>query len=209
MYQNDNNILSSYIEEGTIKSLWGNAKIKRQLVGNLYISTGKVFAVDPFIVSEYDKPFIKKVPQGSYPVYLSIITTEAGDQRAALATIQFSNEKPQTWELAITDDQDISTLQDDEYFGYGVDAGTGCFMDQDTFHKFYALSEDNEYTDMLIDEMQKTYVDTWSYLNKEIEENCNIIMFSSGIGDGSYPSFFGIDSNGNICCLVTDFMILE
>ena len=33
--------------------------------------------------------------------------------------------------------------------------------------------------------------------------------FSSGYGDGAYPSYFGFDEDGKPCVLVTDFLVLE
>ena len=37
----------------------------------------------------------------------------------------------------------------------------------------------------------------------------NVIGFSSGFGDGAYPSWFGLDANGDPLVLLTDFGILE
>lgn len=37
----------------------------------------------------------------------------------------------------------------------------------------------------------------------------NLIAFSSGWGDGCYPSFFGYDAHNSLVCLVTDFEVLR
>ncbi|PRS80614.1 hypothetical protein C6348_08240 [Bacillus sp. YBWC18] len=35
-------------------------------------------------------------------------------------------------------------------------------------------------------------------------------MFTTGFGDGMYPSFWGLDDeNGEPACLVTDFLIMD
>ncbi|PRS67378.1 hypothetical protein C6347_14900 [Bacillus sp. NMTD17] len=34
-------------------------------------------------------------------------------------------------------------------------------------------------------------------------------MFTTGFGDGMYPSFWGLDENGEPACLVTDFLIMD
>jgi Protein of unknown function (DUF4241) len=34
-----------------------------------------------------------------------------------------------TWEPALRPGEDPATLQPDEFFGFGVDTGTGCFLD--------------------------------------------------------------------------------
>jgi hypothetical protein len=35
-----------------------------------------------------------------------------------------------------------------------------------------------------------------------------VIAFTAGYGDGEYPSYWGRDDAGQICCFVTDFLIL-
>ncbi|WP_317615143.1 MULTISPECIES: DUF4241 domain-containing protein [Bacillus] len=37
----------------------------------------------------------------------------------------------------------------------------------------------------------------------------DIAMFTTGFGDGMYPSFWGLDENGEPACLVTDFLIMD
>jgi hypothetical protein len=34
-------------------------------------------------------------------------------------------------------------------------------------------------------------------------------MFKSGWGDGFYATYIGYDKSGNICRLVTDFVVIE
>lgn len=43
----------------------------------------------------------------------------------------------------------------------------------------------------------------------KIDGKASIAMFSSGWGDESYPSFWGYDENGEVACLVTDFLVTE
>ncbi len=39
------------------------------------------------------------------------------------------------------------------------------------------------------------------------ESQANVIAFSSGWGDGIYPTYFGYDEQGNVVCAVTDFQL--
>jgi hypothetical protein len=57
--------------------------------------------------------------------------------------------------------------------------------------------------------MQETYIDTWCYANYSLNDDCNVVMFSSGLGDGVYGSFWGFDGTPTPVCLVTDFGITE
>ncbi len=45
--------------------------------------------------------------------------------------LNLGKQAPVKWELATRIGEDLSTLSANEVFGYGVDSGTGCFMDAD------------------------------------------------------------------------------
>lgn len=82
-------------------------------------------------------------------------------------------------------------------------------MDLKAAQAFDERMNDESYSEALIAEMEKTYVHTWSWANLEMdtETNANVIMFSSGLGDGCYASYFGFDEEHNPMMLVTDFVI--
>jgi hypothetical protein len=75
------------------------------------------------------------VPLGSHPVLLSIATYVAYEyseqtERVACALLRFAETTPVRWEAALTVEQYPSTLDPGELFGYNVEAGTGCFVDE-------------------------------------------------------------------------------
>ncbi|MCZ9874187.1 DUF4241 domain-containing protein [Brachyspira hyodysenteriae] len=41
------------------------------------------------------------------------------------------------------------------------------------------------------------------------DSDSNIVLFTSGYGDGYYPSYFAYDENDNICALYTIFIDLN
>ena len=104
--------------------------------------------------------------------------------------------------MALTAGQSLDDLPEGDFHGYGVDSGTGCFVDVDTVRLF-----DEADADQLIAELAKTYVHTWSWANLVVNPATggNLAAFSSGFGDGGYPSYFGYDGSGCLVCLVTDF----
>ena len=65
--------------------------------------------------------------------------------------------------------------------------------------------------DVIADEMDKTYVDTWSWADVTLdpETGLNIVVFSTGMGDGLYASYIGFDEGGRVAALVTDFGLFE
>lgn len=183
-------------------------------IGQVHLPTGKIVACDPLTFSE-PEPLALSVPPGTYPV---ILVEDIEFRSFAFAMIRFSDMEPVSWELALMQEEKAEELEDDEFFGYPVDAGLGCFMDLETAKKFLAREEDlqnrlgdsfdNLYTHeiaAILEENNEKWADY--HIHEGQPENC--IMFASGFGDGIYPSYWGKDANGNICCLVTDFLILE
>jgi hypothetical protein len=39
--------------------------------------------------------------------------------------------------------------------------------------------------------------------------DCNLIAFKSGLGDGLYATYAGLDPQGEVAVVVTDFMVLD
>ena len=178
-------------------------------LGRLVVTSGSIAASDP-LVDPTPRPFQQRIPNGSHSVAVAVACYEGGDERVAFARVRLTETSPITWRMATTFGQDTATLRADEYFGYGVDAGTGCFMDPRAGELLSArMDEESEFYNVIIEGMDRTYRHTWSWFDFTPAEGRpeNIICFSSGFGDGSYPSFFGFDSQGAVCALVTDFCL--
>jgi len=194
-------------------------------LGDLNLPTGQIIVCDPLVRLWDAIPFNRTVKRGTYPVTACIAKTEDAGDRYAFVKIEFSSERAVAWEMALIDGQDISILQDDQFFGFGVDAGTGCFCDAQT-QKFY-----NEWVDDLDKQNPSENIAYNKFIAPGFEKNAkepnnpddigdwlnfylptrpdqNIIMFSSGYGDGHYPSYWGVNAEGNICSLLIDFQVI-
>lgn len=176
-------------------------------IGPLLIKEGLIIACDPFLYND-DPPFTTQFPIGSFPVDLAVAQIN-DDERVAFARISFSGNKPVSWTMAVIEGQDLSTLTEEQIFGYGVDAGTGAFLDVSGGRELQSyLSADSNNFQVLIDAMEVNYKDTWDWLIWE-QGGSNVAMFKSGWGDGAYASYIGYDENGQICRLVTDFCVID
>ncbi|MDP9263545.1 MAG: DUF4241 domain-containing protein [Acidobacteriota bacterium] len=183
---------------------FGNISVSIRNIGELWVPTGRIVACDPFVFAE-TLSFPQTIIPGKYPVMLSIAVLE-NDQRTGCAMLKLSDQPVSRWEMAVLPGQDKGSLKEREFFGYPVDSGTGCFMDEDSAHTLRTrLQQDDKYFEEIIHAMDKTYVNTWSWANIEVATERNVITFSSGFGDGLYGSYFGYDSSGRPACLVTDF----
>src|SRR5262245_46489788 len=178
-----------------------------QVGGHIDIRSGKLAAFDPLVEFEAE-PFEKQFPLGSFPLHLAIAGT-GEDERIALAKIVFSSERIARWELALVKGQDPSTLKKGEFFGYAVDSGTGSFMDEKAMRAYASRRqrEGEEFDDFLINEMEKTYAHTRSWLMFSTDQG-KVALFSTGYGDGSYPSYYAYSDQGKLVALITDFGVV-
>jgi hypothetical protein len=194
-------------------------------LGELFVPSGEIIVCDPLAGYFHAKSLTKIVKPGWYPVTISVAKTKNSGERYAIAKLEFSKDKATRWELALIEGQDIKELkEEDEFFGFPVDAGLGCFMDAKT--KYFYNEFDNEfmkdhpdgniYDDLFAAEFKKNAKDQndtrdigdWLNFHLPNKQDMNVIMFHSGYGDGVYPSYWGVTDGGDICSLIIDFMVL-
>lgn len=177
--------------------------------GILNVPSGKIVACDPLANPERDA-FTRTIPIGKYPVHLYLHKDESA---IGLAWLEVTKEEPVTWEMAVLQDQKIEDLKEDYYYGYPVDAGIGCFMDALSADFLCAVNDSlyesrgndfNYYDDIIAHEMAKNE-DLYTNHFPSDDSKLNVIMFSSGWGDGVFASYWGLDATGKVACLVTDF----
>ena len=108
----------------------GNMGVDVLDIGAVNFPTGTIFACDPLVELEEALPFIQTIPAGTYPVKICVVPSEKYGDRYACVKVEVSQEKPVRYELGMTGKEDLDEeLDEDEYFGFGVDAGMGCVAD--------------------------------------------------------------------------------
>lgn len=178
-------------------------------IGSILLPTGHIVACDPF-TEIHTRAFQRTVEPDAYAVFLAIANYGI-DQRVAAAMILFAVDvRPVHWEFAIEADSDP-----EPNFGYIVDSAKGCFMDLKLARRLYRQAESGR-LDRYQRRIESQLVEndrwpTWSWANVRVttEPETNIVGFTTGIGDGTYPSFFGLDNAGHAICLITDFGLLD
>jgi len=181
-------------------------------IGNVELTSGRIVASDP-LVGPGRPALVRTVPPGDYPV-----TLYEAFGRIAAGSIRFAEGKPVRWELALIPGQDINALKGEEFFGYPVDAGLGCYMDADTYALIQerekqvraekSSSDINYYDDVLAPELEANK-DKYAMHRPVAGERGNVAIFWSGWGDGFYPVFWGLDAGGRPLVLFTDFGVTE
>lgn len=195
-------------------------------VGKVNFPTGQVMACDPLVSLEDALPFLQSIPVGAYPVLISVMLSKEYGDRYVAVKLAVSNNQPVRYELAVCGDENLEELTDeDESFGFGVDAGMGCICDyqlQQDFKRYWkgrlAQDEDidpyNDLFDDLLDQNSKEHPQYQrpggDWLNWAVPESkCNLALFASGWGDGVYPTYFGYDAQGQVCGVYILFIDIE
>ncbi|PDY46652.1 cytoplasmic protein [Bacillus pseudomycoides] len=190
-----------------------NSEVLRpEMLEHLKVTSGKMVACDPLIFNK--NSFEQTIQPGTYPI---VIWWHKEDDVIAGAELKLSESKVTGWKMATKPGQNVSELEEGYIFGYPVDTGLGCFADVEAIDKLKEIEDrlqqelGEEFIslyDDVIDDVLTEHDDEWGNCVVCEETESNIIMFRSGYGDGFYPSYWGIDENGKIVSLVTDFQVL-
>jgi Protein of unknown function (DUF4241) len=175
-------------------------------IGKIKISSGRIIACDPLHVDEYGKPFTQLFPTGEFPVQLAITHLD-GDESIAFARISFSDEPVERWQFALQAGQPARNVGDEDIQGFAADAGIGIFVDEEASKKL----DRNRLTDTdteMYQEMKKHQHKNWRYAMYNFGTH-NLAAFTTGLGDGYFASYIGLDANGKPCRLVTDFGLFD
>ncbi|TXT59328.1 MAG: hypothetical protein BAJALOKI1v1_1440007 [Promethearchaeota archaeon] len=223
------NLLKKFQEVTDYKQLfkvnkYKNTKLFRIYPGKLKIPTGKIVAGDPFLIFHCNH-FEKTISPGEYEVELIFLELPTAGNRLAIARIVVSEKDAQYWELALLKNEDIGELAKGEFIGFVVDSGLACFIDHQFCKEFTTTmdglyrknSNFNYYDDVLAAEFAENAFnkndprDVGDWTNHKFDSNSigNVMIFSSGFGDGLYPVYWGIDNEGKITDLLIDFFVIS
>lgn len=174
-----------------------------QRAGVLDVPSGRLVACDPLSDARL-RTFQRMVPAGRYPVLLSRWTSEAQhDERIAAAMVRFSEAPAVRWELALREGDDAQKLRRKSDAAFPVDSGNGCFMDADRVKQWSSRNA----------EAREVLVNTGRGATRNVfvlgpATGAEVVGFSTGMGDGWYRSWWGLDAADAPVSLVVDFGIL-
>ena len=201
-------------ESGGAASAGGRAvQLSTERAGVLEFLTGRVVASDAYYLAD-DLPFTRWLAAGRHQVFvLHAMSASPRDDRVAAALIRARPGNPVRWEMALRPRQDVTVLGPHEFFGYDVESGTGSFASSEASEWLsragataYAVYEKRIEAAMFPSQGQLDHVVD---IPLGDPRGLNVIVFHSGWGDGSYPSYFGLDDSGRPVVLMTDFQILD
>lgn len=171
-------------------------------IGKIKSESGKFIACDPIVMHDAS-PFTQTFPIGDFSVQLAMAKTH-NDERVAFSRVVFSNKTIAKWEFALQQGQKPIPLKDTSFYCYGVDAGTGIFIDS-IANKSFNAKDHSEWENAFVTKAEKNGYK--GYIHDF--DGHNLATFSTGYGDGCYATYIGFDSEGNVCQILTDFGLVE
>ncbi|WP_185746083.1 DUF4241 domain-containing protein [Oryzihumus leptocrescens] len=184
--------------------------VRQELIGRLALPGGRLVAADPYVMGADPQPFVQLLGAEAAEVVAARAVIGEGHERVAALVLHVGPTAVCDWVMATVDGQDVATLDGEGYFGYPVDAGTGSFGSPDAMKTVgRVLFEDGG---MLEDPVSEALlgdgVGTDSAAVVAPEPGATpVAVCSSGWGDGSYPTWIGVDGSGEVTVVVTDFLL--
>ncbi len=191
------------------------------VMGECDFKSGKIITADPLCYLQNPEdvmPKFKATAPGTYSVQVAVMEKSIAGLRIVGARLKIRDTQAVSYELAKCEkDGKEASLS-----GIPVECGMACFCDvqaAQSYWKFlegwYGEHEDgNIYDDYFAEIFAKSYED-----NPDVQreggdlllwtnplDGSQIPMFASGIGDGFYCDYWGLDADGEICELVMVFM---
>lgn len=183
--------------DGTRYESYGEVRtIRVRHVGRMAFPSGKILVSDAFVAEFVTDPALERtVPEGPHDVFVS--ESQSGENRDLVtAWVRFGDAPVAQWIHAFYEGYE----PDDTYEpGFGVDSGTACIADRTSA----AAVDDGEAAEHLYEAL---FADAQAFPHAGFHPDCdNFFACTSGIGDGFYTSFWGLDAGGEVAVLMVDF----
>lgn len=184
----------------------GGVNLRRQSVASLAISSGRVVAFDPLYPPDIPDPFDLQIAPGSYEVFITFVALGRRYRIAAAGMVLADSEVVDWSVLPLRDDEGLIM---EGAWNYAVDSALGCFADADVPAE---LSRDDydydQYWKRVIDAVSEPRPEGCEWAKVTVADGLTLVCFGSGLGDGIYTSYLGVDSEGAPSCLLTDFRVV-
>lgn len=211
--------------EGTNALFDDGGELEVLKLGELRLPTGRIEIGDPlcYMNTKYSCVLEETVSPGSYPLYASILDHPVFGFRFLAARLAITGKTPVRYELAMPEGYTIEDRNKPGVFAmFGVDTGLACICDRAVSRAYDEFvtgwrreNPDKNLYDDCFQELMREYAQRCPRFQREDGDymdwcppgcDANLILFSSGFGDGAYSAWWGIDEAGEKACLVIRFI---
>lgn len=197
------------------------------VIGVTDCPSGVLTAADPlayaYLGNEKCAPILNRtVPAGAYPVELAILDSSLVGRRYAAARLKISDKEVRKYEVAMPKGYTI------EQYGtvfnlFGVDTGLACFCDVKVANEYLdfraQFAKEHPKANIYDDYFKAVFADSYAKDSENTQRpegdyicwtvpdtDHRLIMFASGLGDGAYSAYWGLDEEGEVAELVIPFL---
>lgn len=226
--QNLKFISKDTLDVGFAQYIFGDTRDLRQyIMGECAFSSGRILTADPLCYLQSPKDVHlkeKSIKPGTYPVQVAIMDSSMAGRRIVGARLKVSGKEAVLYELAKCKKEAVLSggMTAFPEFGFAVECGMACFCDEQAARSYWQFLDywyrkhegGNIYDDYFEELFARSYKD-----NPQVQreggdllmwsnplDGSVIPMFASGMGDGYYTDYWGIDAAGELCELVIIFM---
>lgn len=195
--------------------------------GKLKMPSGQLIVCDPFAAMSKAGNAFTQIPAGAYDVIVTLADVspnlDGSHIREAYSSLILDDSSPEVrrefLHLTLDGKSGSEAVKDNEFFGFGVDAGTACFVDAKAIlegmpepEEWYSGLFENEDENSWFNQMDNPDLIRPGLANIELphskEEN-NLILFHSGWGDGYYPVIGGYNQQNKLVAVHIDFFVVS
>lgn len=174
--------------------------------GALSLPSGACIVADPMYLADEQTPLEPRVRPGNYPVRLILAAFEfahGSDRSVALTQLSLSDNPIVEWRYTAPANGEEN---DDYAWAFGVDGGMAALCDEAALSQVRAALMQHDYFSA---DANKNRFENVSWANVALDCNHNIVVFSTGDGDGAFPVLAGFDAQGELAAFVIDFGLFD
>lgn len=196
-------------------------------IAQLSVISGRLTAIDyseaDMVGGDYTPCYTQAIENGEYNVKVSLRDHGTGGYRVAAVKIEFTDEEPADFKMALYENQDISALPEECFYGFDIDSGMAIIADSEVLNEYYEIleqfDENEEVISPAIEYFKANIENEYDAAHKKFPEyqidyvdyivpqtSHHMLFIHTGMGDGTYPVYFGYSKEGNVCCAVVQFI---
>ena len=205
-----------------VQYVFGDTKDLRQYtMGTCAFPSGRIITADPLCYLQSPKDVLvkaKRIKPGDYPVQVAIMDSDMAGLRIVGARLKISDKEAAAYVLAECEKEDHKTT----FAGFPVECGMACFCDEQAARSYWRFLDswyrENKDGNIYDDYFAMLFAESYQKNPKVQREGGDLLMwtnpldgsgipmFASGMGDGYYTDYWGVDAEGELCELVMIFM---
>jgi Protein of unknown function (DUF4241) len=176
-------------------------------LGAIDVPSGRLASADGLLLE--GAPFAQSIEPDRYPLQVVLARLGNGDERIAFVVVKLVDRAASTWANAVIEGDDTGDMRDDELSGFDVESGVACLFDATALSAWRTELAANEAQFRGLERvLRENRRPSWTWARVRAAGGSGYLV-TSGLGAGSYASYWGKDASGALVSFVMDFDLLD